>query len=436
MPESNKNMKKFRIGIIGLGYIGLPLSIEFSKIYNVVGFDIDRSRIKDLKNGFDITKSVSKNKILKLKNLTFSFNSNDLINCNVYIITVPTPISSTNRPDLTYLKSATSLVGKLLKKNDIVIFESTVYPGLTEEICVPILTKESGLQYIKEFSCGYSPERLNPGDKKNKLKSITKIISSNSKNGLKIMKILYGSILKSKLHIAPNIKVAEAAKVIENCQRDINIAFVNELSIIFKRLNIDTMDVLKAAKTKWNFIPFNPGMVGGHCIGVDPYYLTYKAEEVGYIPQMILSGRRINESMAKFAARNLIQLMVQNNIRLHSSKVAILGITYKENCPDIRNSKVITLINELKSWKVKVQVVDEIADQTSLKKLNIKLSSFKQLSNLNAIIVAVGHNEFRALKPRDLIKLCKKDTLPVIGDLKSLYDKKKCEQVGFTVFRL
>ncbi len=427
---------KYKIGIIGIGYVGLPLSIQFSKYYDVVGFDIDVSRINDLQNGLDITKSIPKNELLKLKNLTFSYYSNDLKNCNVYIITVPTPIDNNKRPDLSHLQSATSLIGKLLKKNDMVIYESTVYPGLTEEFCVPILTKESGLKYKEEFSCGYSPERLNPGDKKNTLKTIPKIISSNSKNGLKIMKILYGSILNSKLHVAPNIKVAEAAKIIENCQRDINIAFINELSIIFKRLNIDTNDVLEAAKTKWNFSPFNPGMVGGHCIGVDPYYLTHKAEEVGYIPQMILSGRRINESMAKFAARNILQLMVRNNIELHSSKIAILGVTYKENCPDLRNSKVIDLVNELKSWKVKVQVVDQFADQKILNKLDIKLLNFKELSNLDAIVVAVGHNKFRNLNPRDLIKLCKKNSLPVLGDLKSVYDKEKCEQVGFTVFRL
>ncbi len=425
-----------KIAVIGLGYVGLPLSVEFSKYFKVVGFDINKNRISELQNGTDKTKTIINSKYLKSKNLSFSNNINLIKDCNIYIITVPTPIDNANRPDLSYLKNASETVGNLLNIEDMVIYESTVYPGLTEEFCIPILAKKSKLIINKDFFCGYSPERLNPGDEKNTLKKIPKIISSNSKQGLKLMEDLYGKIIDSGLHKTSSIKVAEASKVIENCQRDINIAFVNELSIIFKRLNIDTKEVLEAAKTKWNFLPFSPGMVGGHCIGIDPYYLTHKAEQLGYIPQMILSGRRINDSMAKFSSRNILQLMVKNKIDIGSSKVGILGVTYKENCPDLRNSKVLDLINELKSWNVEIQIVDEWVDPKELEYYNYKCVKFKDLSDLDAIVVAVGHNEFKKLKPNDFKKLCKKKSQPVLADLKSIYEKKTFENAGFSVFRL
>jgi UDP-N-acetyl-D-galactosamine dehydrogenase len=329
------------------------------------------------------------------------------------------------------------MVGKTLKSGDIVIYESTVYPGCTEEVCVPILEKQSGLKFNKDFFCGYSPERINPGDKVNTLTTIKKITSGSTPEVAEAVDQLYAAIIKAGTWKASSLKVAEAAKVIENSQRDLNIAFVNELSVIFDRLGIDTIEVLEAAGSKWNFLPFRPGMVGGHCIGVDPYYLTHKAEEVGYHPQVILAGRRINDSMASYAAQNIIRLMLKNGINVAQAKVGVLGVTFKENCPDIRNSKVVDLIAELKSWGVKVIAIDPWANQDEVHdEYDLSLSKMNEIANLDSLIVAVGHNEFRELKPAQLLKYCSSNHRPVIGDLKGLYDRHALIDAGFTVFRL
>ena len=430
-------MLNYKIAIIGLGYVGLPLAVEFGKFFNVIGFDLRKIRISQLKKKIDITKEVSKTSLTSAKKLSFTNDLNSIKNCNIYIICVPTPIDNANRPDLYHLKKASQDIGSILKKEDIVIFESTVFPGATEEICVPILSKESNLTYNKDFFCGYSPERINPGDKINTLTKVPKIVSGSNKKVLKKIFSLYSKIIKSYVYKVSSIKVAEAAKIIENCQRDLNIAFINELAIIFNKLDIDTSEVLDAAKTKWNFMPFKPGMVGGHCIGVDPYYLTHKAEEMGYIPQVILAGRKINDNMASYAAENIVKKMAQNNINISNSSLAVLGITFKENCPDIRNSKIIDLVSELSSWNIKIKVVDNWVDKGSLKSdFKINIVEFSELKNLDGIIVAVGHKEFRKLDPKLLYEKCNKKIMPILGDLKSLYNMSKCEEIGFSVFRL
>lgn len=425
-----------RIAIIGLGYVGLPLAVEFGKKGPVIGFDINQNRINELKSGQDHTLEVTPEELQKAEQLSFSANLADLEESNFFIVTVPTPVDQVNRPDLTPLKKASETVGQVLKKGDIVVYESTVYPGATEEVCIPILEKISGLKFNQDFFAGYSPERINPGDKVNTLTKIKKITSGSTPEVADTVDAVYASIITAGTHKASSIKVAEAAKVIENTQRDLNIALVNELSVIFDRIGIDTLDVLEAAGSKWNFLPFRPGLVGGHCIGVDPYYLTHKAEEVGYHPQVILAGRRINDNMARYVARNTIKLMLQNGIDVPRAKVGVLGVTFKENCPDIRNSKVADLIKELEFWGAQVVVADPWADADEVRhEYGIELGKVDAQNPVDSIIVAVGHNEFRSLSANELRKYVKCEK-PVLADVKSLFDRTEMSDAGFTVFRL
>ena len=427
-------MKK--IAVIGLGYVGLPLAVEFGRTREVVGFDINTVRVEQLKFGHDVTHECTSDQLEAAKNLVFSASTDDIRDAQIYIVTVPTPIDGVNRPDLRPLEAASKTVGGVLKEGDIVIFESTVFPGATEEVCVPILEQESGLRFNEDFACGYSPERINPGDKVNTLTKIKKITSGSNTEAADEIDDLYRSIIMAGTWKASSLKVAEAAKVIENSQRDLNIAFVNELSVIFDRLNIDTLEVLEAAGSKWNFLPFRPGMVGGHCIGVDPYYLTHKAEEVGYNPQVVLAGRRINDNMARYAAKSIVKRMLQSGIDVARSKVGVLGLTFKENCPDIRNSKVVDLIRELESWNVTVSVSDPWADPDEvLHEYDLELADASQMRGLSAIIVAVGHDEFRAMDLAKLRELCAAERA-VFGDLKSIYSKQALRDAGFDVFRL
>ncbi len=386
-------MKK--IAIIGLGYVGLPLAVEFGKNRAVIGFDINQKRIKELSEGYDRTLEVDTPELKEASNLSFSANADDLKSADIYIVTVPTPVNEYKQPDLTPLKMASATVGKTLKKGDIVIYESTVYPGCTEEDCVPILEKESGLKYNQDFFCGYSPERINPGDKQHRLPTIKKVTAGSTDEIAEEVDQLYKTIITAGTHKAASIKVAEAAKVIENSQRDLNIAFVNELALIFDKMSIDTADVLEAAGTKWNFLPFKPGLVGGHCIGVDPYYLTYKAESLGYHPQVILAGRRINDNMGAYVASSVVKLMAQKGSVIKGSKVLVLGITFKENCPDIRNSKVIDVIHELESYGMVVDTYDPQADHEEVHH-EYDVSLVDQPGNdYNAIVLAVSHEEFK-----------------------------------------
>ncbi|RAZ55319.1 nucleotide sugar dehydrogenase [Campylobacter hyointestinalis] len=389
-----------KICVIGLGYVGLPLAHAFSSKYEVVGFDVASWRINELKNGYDRTLELSKEQVEEAinNNMKFTLDIDDIKDCNIYIVTVPTPIDKNKRPDLTPLIKASQTVGKVLNKDDIVIYESTVYPGATEEVCVPILEEYSNLKFNIDFFCGYSPERINPGDKKHTVTKILKVTSGSTPQIGKKVDELYASIITAGTHMAPNIKVAEAAKVIENSQRDINIAFINELAMIFNRLGIDTDAVLKAASTKWNFLQFQPGLVGGHCIGVDPYYLTHKAQEVGYNPEIILAGRRINDNMGIFVAEQVVKLMIKKGFTIVGSNVLILGITFKENCPDIRNSRVIDIINELKDFGCNIDVYDPWADKVDVKReYNINLLDKFDVSKYKSIVLAVAHNEFKAL---------------------------------------
>jgi UDP-N-acetyl-D-galactosamine dehydrogenase len=412
-----------KIAIIGLGYVGLPLAVEFGKKYEVIGFDINKARIEELKNGYDRTLEVEEANLKSSKNLTFSCNRDELKSCNVFIVTVPTPVDEHKRPDLTPLIKASETVGTLLKKGDIVIYESTVYPGCTEEDCVPVLERVSGLKFNVDFYCGYSPERINPGDKEHTVTKIVKVTSGSTPEIADKVDALYASIITAGTHKAPSIKVAEAAKVIENSQRDINIAFVNELSLIFNRMGIDTLDVLAAAGTKWNFLPFRPGLVGGHCIGVDPYYLTFKAESLGYHPEVILAGRRINDNMGAYVAKEVIKLLIKKSHKVDGAKVLVLGITFKENCPDIRNSKVIDVINELKEFGCAVEVYDPWADAKEVEH-EYGLSLVGQLSGkYDAVVLAVAHKEFAAI---DIDSL--KNENSVVYDIKGALEKGKADK--------
>jgi len=420
--------KKKKIAIIGLGYVGLPLAIEFGKKYSVIGFDIDQVRINELLSGNDRTKEADIESLIFSMNLAqqsqengLSLSSNilDISSCNIYIVTVPTPIDRFKAPNLTPLLNASKLIAKVLKKDDIVIYESTVYPGCTEEDCVPILETYSGLKFNYDFYCGYSPERINPGDKINTLTKIKKVTSGSTPEIAELIDKLYNSIIEAGTYKAPSIKVAEASKAIENAQRDINISFVNELALIFDRIGIDTNDVLDAAGTKWNFLKYKPGLVGGHCIGVDPYYLVHKAESLGYNPQVILSGRRVNDNMGNFVASKLIKIMISRNLKVSSSRILILGITFKENCPDIRNSKVIDIVSELIQFKTSVDVYDPHADKAEVEnEYGIKLID-KIDSKYDAIILAVSHIEFKKLIFTDL----KISTDSIIFDIKGFLDR-------------
>ena len=395
-------MSKSKICIIGLGYVGLPLAHAFSNKYNVVGFDIYQSRIDELNSAYDRTLELNENQIREAlnNNIKFTSNTDDIKDSNIYIVTVPTPIDKNKRPNLTPLLKASETIGKVLSRDDIVIYESTVYPGATEEECVPVLEKYSNLKFNVDFFCGYSPERINPGDKEHTVTKILKVTAGSTPETGKTVDDLYSSIITAGTHLAPTIKVAEAAKVIENSQRDINIAFVNELAIIFNKLNINTNDVLEAAGTKWNFLKFKPGLVGGHCIGVDPYYLTHKAQQVGYNPEIILAGRRLNDNMGIYVANQVIKLMIKKGHKIEGSKVLILGITFKENCPDIRNSRVIDVIEELQEFGCNIDVYDPWADKEEVKKeynKNLIGKSDLDISRYDGIVLAVAHDEFKNL---------------------------------------
>lgn len=425
------------IAIIGLGYVGLPLAVEFGKVRPVKGFDINQRRVDELKAGKDNTFECTPAQLREAGQLQFTSRLDDLRDCQIFIVTVPTPVDQANRPNMMPLIAASESVAQVLKVGDIVVYESTVYPGATEEVCVPVLEKVSGLKFNQDFFCGYSPERINPGDKVNTLTSVKKITSGSTPLVGDEVDALYNSIIKAGTWKASSMKVAEAAKVIENSQRDLNIAFVNELSVIFERIGIDTLEVLEAAGSKWNFLPFRPGMVGGHCIGVDPYYLTHKAEELGYMPQVILAGRRINENMARYAARAVIRRMLQNGIDVARGKVGVLGITFKENCPDIRNSKVADLVKELQSWGVQVVVADPWADAEEVKaEFGIELGQISEEQPVDSIVIAVGHREFRSLTVDELKSFCNTKNRPVAADLKALFDRHAMAAAGFTVFRL
>ena len=415
-------MKQKKLAVIGLGYVGLPLAAEFGKQRDVIGFDINKDRIKELQNGIDKTLELTNKELEGAANLNFTSIKEDITSAQVFIVTVPTPIDIHKKPDLTPLEKASELIGSILKKDDIVIYESTVYPGATEEVCVPILEKESGLLFNVDFFCGYSPERINPGDKEHRVASIKKVTSGSTLEIGKEVDELYAGIITAGTHLASSIKVAEAAKVIENSQRDLNIAFVNELAKIFHKIGIDTHEVLEAAATKWNFLPFKPGLVGGHCIGVDPYYLTYKAESLGYNPQVILAGRRVNDGMGAYVAGRVMKLL---NVAgtAHNAKVLVLGITFKEDCPDIRNSRVIDVINELKEFGTQVEVFDPNADKKEVQE-EYGINLLEELNlNYDAIVYAVKHKVFTKL---DWDTLKSKNT--VVFDVKGQLDKSLTEE--------
>ena len=412
------NLHQRKLCAIGLGYVGLPLAVEFGKRFSVVGYDINQSRIRELNEGIDTTREVTAEEMAEANGLRCTDDLEDIRDCNVFIITVPTPIDSYKKPDLTPLYKASETVGKVLKSGDWVIYESTVYPGCTEDECVPILERVSGLKFNQDFFCGYSPERINPGDKEHRVSTIKKVTSGSTPEIAEQIDKLYASIITAGTHKASSIRVAEAAKVIENAQRDINIAFVNELALIFDRLEIDTKEVLEAAGTKWNFLPFRPGLVGGHCIGVDPFYLTHKAESVGYHPQVILAGRRINDNMGIFVANKLVKLLSQKGNAIRDAKVLVLGITFKENCPDIRNSRVIDIIRELQSFGINVEVHDPSADAEEVsREYNLSLAE-KLQDAYDGIVVAVGHDTFQEI---DWKKYRAQGA--VIYDVKSFLDK-------------
>ena len=427
---------KNKIAIIGLGYVGLPLAVEFGKKYPTTGFDINGPRIAALISGHDSTLEVDEAELKQATQLNYTTDIEQLKSCNIYIVTVPTPIDSHKRPDLTPLEKASETVGKVLSKGDIVIYESTVYPGATEEVCVPILERHSGLTFNKDFYCGYSPERINPGDKEHRVTTIKKVTSGSTPEIADIVDNLYKSIITAGTHKASSIKVAEAAKVIENTQRDLNIALMNELAIIFERLGIDTLEVLTAAGTKWNFLPFRPGLVGGHCIGVDPYYLTHKAEILGYHPQVIQAGRRINDGMAAYVAQQTIKQMIRSGTNIRGAKVIVLGLTFKENCSDLRNSKVADLVKELQEFGCEVYVHDPLAEaEQALHEYGITLREWHQLpQNADAIVAAVSHAKYTTQPVANLLAPLKR--CGVFIDIKSAYMPEAITATGAYLWRL
>src|SRR6267142_6303719 len=415
-----RGLSRHKIAVIGLGYVGLPLAVEFGKKYRTVGFDNNPVRINELKAGRDATLEATRAELKAALKLQFSSQAKDLRSCNVFIVTVPTPIDQYNRPDLSPLLKASETVAGALKKGDIVIYESTVYPGCTEEICVPVLERFSSLRFNKDFYCGYSPERINPGDKKHRLTTIKKITSGSTPRIADFVNTLYASIITAGTHQASSIKVAEAAKVIENTQRDVNIALINELSLIFKRIGIDTEEVLRAAGTKWNFLPFRPGLVGGHCIGVDPYYLTQKATEIGYHPEMILAGRRLNDNMGLHVANEVVRLMTHKRIHVKGARVLVLGLTFKENCPDIRNSKVVDVVREMEKYGAVVDVYDPWIDVAEARnEYDIKPVRTLRKGHYDAAIVAVAHREFKAMGSAAVRQLCRRNH--VLFDIKYVF---------------
>jgi UDP-N-acetyl-D-galactosamine dehydrogenase len=414
------SLRKCRLGVIGLGYVGLPLAVEFGRHFQTVGFDVKPKRIAELKAGKDSTLEASRAELKSAHRLSFTTDLKDLKSCRVFIITVPTPIDNYKRPDLTPLVKASETVGKVLKKGDVVIYESTVYPGCTEEICVPVLEKHSGLKFNKDFFAGYSPERINPGDKEHRLPTIRKITSGSTPAAADFVNSLYATIIKAGTHKASSIRVAEAAKVIENTQRDVNIALINELALIFNRLGIDTEEVLKAAGTKWNFLPFRPGLVGGHCIGVDPYYLTHKAQEIGYHPEMILAGRRLNDNMAIYVAGEVLRRMTSRRIHVKGARVLVMGLTFKENCPDVRNSKVVDVIRELERFGATVEIYDPWVDgDEAHHEYGLKPVKSVRKGSYDAIVMAVAHDEFRKMGLSKIRALGKREH--VLYDIKYLF---------------
>ena len=422
----NKNAK---IAVIGLGYVGLPLAVEFAKLYSVIGYDINSKRISELNKGHDNTLEITPSELSNIKNLTFTSDKELLRESTIFIITVPTPVDLSKRPDLTHLLSASKLVGGLLKVGDIVIYESTVYPGATEEDCVPVLEKASGLNYNKEFYCGYSPERINPGDKDHRLIDIVKVTSGSTPEIAQIIDNLYSSIIIAGTHKAKNIRTAEAAKVIENTQRDLNIALINELAIIFGKMNLDTEAVLEAAGTKWNFLPFRPGLVGGHCIGVDPYYLTHKAKSLGHHPDIILAGRRVNDSMGEYIVYKFVKAMTKKNIQIGEANILVMGITFKENCPDIRNTRVLDIVYELLDYNCKVDIYDPWVKEEMLENYSsLNIIQDPDNGKYDGIILAVPHEEFKLLGPDAIRKLGKKKQV--------FYDIKSCFEIGSSDLRL
>ena len=415
------NTKNTKIAIIGLGYVGLPLAVEFGKVFETIGFDINKSRIEELLGRKDSTLEVTSHELQEATKLSYTTDAKDIQNCNIFIVTVPTPIDKHKKPDLTPLVNASKTVGRLLKKDDLVIYESTVYPGATEEVCVPILEQHSGLNFNQDFFCGYSPERINPGDKEHRIAMIKKVTSGSTLGAADRVDTLYQSIITAGTHKAGSIKIAEAAKVIENTQRDVNIALINELAMIFNKLDIDTEAVLEAAGTKWNFLPFRPGLVGGHCIGVDPYYLTHKAIEAGYHPEMILAGRRLNDNMGSYVVDQVSKLMIKKRIHVVDANVLIMGLTFKENCPDLRNTRVADLVTEFEIFNCNVDVYDPLADQAeAYREYGITLVSEPNNSNYDAIVLAVAHDEFKQMTLSQ-IKAFGKDS-HVIYDIKYLFE--------------
>lgn len=430
-----KNRKE-RIAVIGLGYVGLPLAVEFAKKFDVVGFDINSKKLEKYMNGIDVTNEVGDEAV---KNTTAYFTNDEskLRDCKFHVVAVPTPINSDKTPDLNPVISASKTVGRNLTKGSIVVYESTVYPGTTEEICIPVLENESGLKFGVDFKVGYSPERINPGDKVNTLTKIVKVVSGSDEESLEIISEVYGSIIEAGIHKAESIKVAEAAKVIENSQRDINIAFMNELSMVFNKMGINTKAVLEAAGTKWNFLKFTPGLVGGHCIGVDPYYFIYKAEQLGYHSQIILAGRKINDDMGKYVANNIIKQLIKAEQPIKGAKVAILGITFKENCPDVRNTKVVDIIKELEEFGVDVLVHDPVADKEEVwEEYRINLVDKDSLEDLNCVVLAVAHNEFKENYNLDFIDGLYVNDKKVLIDVKSIMNRKECEAREYVYWSL
>jgi len=420
-----KNLTEIKVAVIGLGYVGLPLAVEFSKKVSVVGFDISQTRVSELSRGVDNTLEVSSQE-LESSSLQYSSLVEDLKDCDVYIVTVPTPIDAYNQPDLTPLIKASEMLGSVVGKGDIIIYESTVYPGATEEVCVPLVEEKSGLKFNVDFYAGYSPERINPGDKEHKVTNIVKVTSGSTEEAASFVDMLYTSIITAGTHKADSIKVAEAAKVIENTQRDVNIALINEFSIIFNRLGIDSLSVLEAAGTKWNFLPFRPGLVGGHCIGVDPYYLTHKAQSVGYHPEMILAGRRLNDGMGKYIVAELVKGMLNKRIQVNGAKVLVLGLTFKENCPDIRNTKIVDIISELKGYNINVDITDPWCSAEEVEhEYGLSLIEKPAQDNYDAIIIAVAHSQFKELGAENIRKLGKKNH--VLYDLKYIFPKNSAD---------
>lgn len=428
--------KQKKLALVGLGYVGMPIAVAFAEKINVIGFDLSKQKIDTYKKGIDPTKEVG-NDIIRNTTVEFTADESKLKEASFHIVAVPTPVNNDHTPDLSPVEGASRIVGRNLTKGSIVVYESTVYPGVTEDICVPILEEESGLKCGIDFKVGYSPERINPGDKVHRLETITKIVSGMDEETLDIIAKVYELVVEAGVHRAESIKVAEAAKVIENSQRDINIAFMNELSIIFNKMGIDTQSVLKAAGTKWNFLNFYPGLVGGHCIGVDPYYLTYKAEELGYHSQIILSGRRINDDMGKYVAENLVKKLIEADVPVKNAKVAILGFTFKENCPDTRNTKIIDIVKELNEYGIEPLIADPQADEAEAERLyGIKFVEKKSITNMNAVILAVAHDEFKQISMQEMDSFYNTDGEKVLLDLKGLLDRKEFGQAGYIYWRL